>query len=609
MTSIVLVAFGHSPSSRNVLDLASQLARSRSCSLVACSVRNRGRIDRVKQEQLDANARYANGLGAEVILADDTSVSNGILRVAKERRVRTIVIGRTTLRWNSPFSESVTRKIVRRATDTEVIVAPLLRPKPVTFHPVRPVLVRSGGSRTVRRVFLVGGILAVAIGVGTLVNRLAPGDANTIMTLLVGVLFASTVGGRRAGLIASILSVAAFNFVFTEPRFTLVVYDSSYLVTFPVMLIVAFITSELTSRLNASVDLARAGQKRAETLYRNSEQLLSARGIEQICDVVRTNLRQVLPYTVTLGLTGEDPVPDSNSVQVEVGTEGNVLGWIQISSDGEPIGVATMALINALAAQLAIALDRERLSRAEEQSRITAERESIRANLLRSVSHDLRTPLSSIAGAASTLRDVPEIPESHRQLVANIEEDAMWLAEMVNNILSLTRLNDTQLAIRPQAEVIDDVIWEAVGRVSKRGHAQRFDVRLPDQIVVVNVDVPLIEQCLVNVFANAVDFSVPERGAIVIEVSSVQDGWLSISVTDHGPGMPQDALDRAFELFFTQKSSNDSRRGLGVGLTVARTIVRLHGGEIGLENVEPHGLRVTLSLPASLATVAEGREP
>lgn len=539
-------------------------------------------------------------------------VASQLVRVAKERGAHSIVMGHSPsyARW-LPWREDVVANIMRYADDIQIVVAPVSSADATHEQGAQERRSRRSPFRVVPRWVSVALILFSAVLLGAVVDRFSGRDANTIMILLAGVLFSSTVGGRIAGLTSSLLAVLAFNFFFTDPRFTLVVDDTSYLVTFPVMLIVAFVTSELMSRLNASVALARKRQERAEVLYRNSEQLLSARSAREICDAAIANLQPLLQRGVTILTSDTDesePTHDreeGDGTMVEIATDTTRFGAIRIRDDGSSLTVGNLALVNAIAAQLAIALDRERLTQAEERARLHAERERVRANLLRSVSHDLRTPLSAIAGAASAIREVAELPPAHRQLVTDIEGDAMWLSEIVDNILSLTRLNDDTVSLHAQEEVLEDIILESIERVSRRAPSRRFEVTFPDEIVLVDVDVSLIEQMLINVLANAIDFS-PEEEPVVVRVSSPMEGRVLVSVTDRGRGMDPDAIDRAFDLFFTQKSGDDSRRGLGVGLTVSKTVVELHGGAIELRNAEPRGLTVGIALPAKSAPVQEG---
>ena len=616
--STVIIAFGASPTSLDVLDAGERFARSIGANVVACSVRYRRTYGETPPDQLSLNARHASELGAEVVHVEGRRIAEQLVRVARERGAGTIVIGRTPgyarlIPWRQNISDSIQR------TDGDInvhIVAPMAR-RASGVSVRRHSRIAPLSERVVRRWLYVATIMAAAVGLSMGVDGLAGRDANTIMILLAGVLFSSAIGTRVSGLLSAVLAVVSFNFFFAEPRYTLVVDDPGYLITFPVMFVVAFVTSELTSRLNASVTLARTRQERAETLYRNSEQLLSARGLALIADVVRANLHHLLQREVEVRLladpgteTGRECGDGADSLEhhptgttVEIATDTERFGTITVDDTMNPLTVGSVALVNAIAAQLAIALDRERLTRAEESARLHAERERVRANLLRSVSHDLRTPLAAIAGSAQTLRETGSVPESHRRLVVDIETDAMWLTGIVENILSLTRMNDETLQLHTSEEVVEELLLEAIDRISRRTSPDRFVLRFPDAIIMVDVDTSLVEQLLMNVLGNAVAYSPPEE-PVAVDVVMDDDRYVLISVRDGGDGIPDDEIGRVFDLFYTRKKGEDSRRGLGVGLTVAKTVAELHGGSIEMRNAESGGLIVTIRLPARTITLA-----
>ncbi len=462
----------------------------------------------------------------------------------------------------------------------------------------------AGSGRFLRMVI----VMTSAVAVGMAIDRLSMRDADTIMVLLAGVLLTSTFGDRLTGLISSLLAVMAFNFFFTEPRYTFVVADSSYLITFPVMLVVAFVTSELTTRLQLSAELAQERQRRAEVLYRISEQMISARTTEEIRETAAANLHQIIEEPVSIRLSDtSNPFSGGFDARtaVSIATDDTRFGEIVVEDSQSALSAGQRAMLHAIAAQLAIALDRERLTQAEESARINAERERVRANLLRSVSHDLRTPLAAIAGAASALIEVEEIPESHRRLPQNIFHDSMWLSEIVENILSLTRLNDSELNLRRTNEVLEEIVLETVERMRRRFEERMIEIELPEEIILVEVDAPLFGQMLTNILANALDFS-PEDQAVAISVGRVDHETAEIVVRDHGMGMDDTVMEHAFDLFFTQKPGDDSRRGLGVGLTIAKTVVDLHRGAIELARCPDGGTEVRIRVPVGGAHTEVG---
>jgi two-component system, OmpR family, sensor histidine kinase KdpD len=613
----VLVAIGPSPSSRTVLEGAADLARGLGARLVACTIQDSREGQRGSRDVLARHARRATALGAEILAVPGRNVAHQLLRVARERDAGWIVVGRTPrpARW-VPWREDVVGGLMEGASPARVVVIGAGpgggAERSDGARARRTAWFRQSPPPGVGRYFRMVAIMAVALALGMIIDRVSDRDANTIMVLLAGVLFTSTFGDRLTGLLSSLLAVISFNFFFTDPRYTFVVADSSYLITFPVMLVVAFVTSELTTRLQASAALARERQRRAEVLYRNSEQLISARTPTEIARTATDNLNRLIDNSITVILDGVPPAPETGSPTdtpaIAIATDETVFGRIVVEERETSLSLGQRALLNALAAQLAIALDRERLTQAEEQARLHAERERVRANLLRSVSHDLRTPLTAIAGAASALMELDETPDSHRHLPENIYRDAMWLSEIVENILSLTRLNDSRVALRRTTEVLEDIVLETVERMRRRYPDRTIELSFPPEIILVEVDPPLFGQLCTNVIANAIDFSPPDE-AVVVSVAYRADQSVEIAVIDRGPGMSADVRDSAFELFFTQKAGEDSRRGLGVGLTIARTVAQLHGGTVVLEDNHPTGCVARISLPAVVAVPSEQPVP
>ena len=604
MKKTIVIAFGGSPSSFHVIDAGVLLAQAFEAHVVACSVRDSRLHEEESLDQLSLNARHASDLGAEVVHLEGQRVAKQLAQLSRERGADTIVIGRSPSSAFFPrLRKPISNQIQRAAHDIDIlVVSPAEKTDQKKISPNLTRSISTTGSNF-RRWVQVTLIMVTAVGLSMVVASRTGRDANTIMILLAGVLFSSALGTRVSGLLSSVFAVVSFNFFFTEPRFTLVVYDPGYLITFPVMFIVAFVTSELTSRLNTIAAVAQTRQRRAETLYRNGKQLLSARGVETIAAIVQENLKRLLQRQVDITIqNGTEAEIDTHSTHstgtiVEIATENQRFGTISVADTTNPLTFGSVTLLNAISAQLAIALDRERLAMAEEHARLHAERERVRANLLRSVSHDLRTPLSVIAGSAQTLLDTTSLPEPQRQLLHDMETDAMWLSGIVENILSLTKIQDEMPALHTTEEVLEEVLLGSIQRVARRVQPDRFVVQLPTEIILVQMDISLLEQLFVNVLGNAIDFSPPDE-PIDVRVSMDTEKHVVVVIRDRGPGIPLADIDHVFDLFYTGKRGEDSHRGMGIGLTIAKTVAELHGGVISLENANNHGLIATIRLPA-----------
>jgi len=243
-------------------------------------------------------------------------------------------------------------------------------------------------------------------------------------------------------------------------------------------------------------------------------------------------------------------------------------------------------------------MEREELHQAEERHRINIEKERLRNNLLRSISHDLRTPLTAIAGGSEFLldrsRDIDE--ETKRSLLADIHSDAVWLGTMVENLLNMARIQEGKLIIKKQGEIVDDIVSEALSRVAKNIGQHRLSYIPSQGILLVPLDGQLIIQVLINLLNNAIEHTKADCH-IVVKVEQQQDN-VEFSVSDDGGGMEKDVLDHLFESFGTSgKNAAESRKGAGLGLSICKATILAHGGSItGMNNAEG-GATFSFSLP------------
>lgn len=265
-------------------------------------------------------------------------------------------------------------------------------------------------------------------------------------------------------------------------------------------------------------------------------------------------------------------------------------GLFTLSVSGYPLTFATMLVVSVIISTLTSQIKRQ------EQLRFEAEAETLRANLLRSVSHDIRTPLTSILGASSLILETPDMPaETQRDLVGEIHKDAQWLIRMTENLLSVTKCSGTGVALKTEAEVVEEIVSGAVVKFH-RSHPQiPVEVRRPKEIVLARMDATLIEQVLVNLFENA---AIHGETTTRIWVDIVPDGeWVHIRVADNGVGFQPSQLPRAFDGYVAHDRSVAMRRNMGIGLNVCRAIIRAHGGDITANNQKTGGAEITFWLP------------
>ena len=255
-------------------------------------------------------------------------------------------------------------------------------------------------------------------------------------------------------------------------------------------------------------------------------------------------------------------------------------------------------VLQSICAQLALAIQREELYEKNRLVNLEAESERLRGNLLRSISHDLRTPLASILGSVSTIMDNYDLLETNikKDLLKNIYDDTVWLSQSFENILSMTRIDEGRLKINKKMEVLDEVVVGAISKVKKHSNEHEIKLFLPDEIILINVDGLLIEQVLVNLIQNGVRYT-PKGCEIQVIIEKEKDKVV-FHVKDNGNGILKEDLDNVFQRFFTKNRDLDNeQRGVGLGLAICKSIVEAHGGKIKVLNNELGGATFSFSIP------------
>ena len=256
-----------------------------------------------------------------------------------------------------------------------------------------------------------------------------------------------------------------------------------------------------------------------------------------------------------------------------------------------------LAILIALAIPLGSYIEKV-TAREKEQAAILAKNEQLRANLLRAISHDLRTPLTSISGNAGVLlANVDDItPEKKKQLYADIYDDSMWLINLVENLLAVTRIEDGTMSLRLKPELMDDVISEALRHINRRKAEHHITVEHSDELALARMDARLIVQVVINIVDNAIKYTPP--GSDINVRTYVKNKQVVTEIADNGPGIPDDAKPRIFDMFYTANARiADSRRSMGLGLALCKSIVTAHGGAVTVEDNSPTGTVFRFTLP------------
>ena len=476
--------------------------------------------------------------------------------------------------------------------------------------------------------------------IGFLFSHLGFTDANIIMVYLLGLLMVSISTTHRAfSMVWSVISVLLFDLLFTTPRLTIYAYETGYPVTFVIMLIAAFSISTLAIRLKKNAGQSAKAAQRMSVVLETDRHLTKAKSKEEILDVLANQLTQLLKRSLVIypaedGAIGDpafylaaddtapyrsyeekqavewafshrkrsgattDVFPQADYLYYSMYVQDRVYGVVGVAVHGAPLDASEQSMLGSVVGECSLALENVRNAREKEESLVLAENERLRANLLRAVSQDLRTPLTSIMGNADNLLTCGETldQETRRQLYTDIYSDAQWLTGMVENLLSASRMNDKGLDLNMTTELMDDMISEAIRHMGRRLDGYRFENHRPDELLFVRADARLIVQVIINLLDNAIKYS-PQGSRIIIDTSSDAE-IVKVSVSDDGPGIPDNQKEHIFELFFTSgKPTGDSRRGLGIGLSLCQSIIKAHNGMITVSDYCPQGVTFAFTLP------------
>ncbi len=448
--------------------------------------------------------------------------------------------------------------------------------------------------------------LVMATSLSLLFYRWGLSDANIITVYILGVLITSVVTEHMIyGVLASVASVFIFNYLFTDPRYTLLAYDIGYPMTFLVMLLASLLTGTLAARMKNLAYQSAVSAYRTKILLDTNQSLQHAADREAIVRATADQLSKLTGRDVAIHLPEDCDLEqllsggDSDDrLYCPIRLGGVLYGVADIDVRDNPVDAFENGILMSILGECALALENEKNAREKEDAAVLAQNEQLRANLLRTISHDLRTPLTSISGNASNLMtngaDFDEATK--QQLYTDIYDDSMWLINLVENLLSVTRMEDGGVELHKDAELMDEVMTEALRHIDRRRTEHTIRVKNENELLLVQMDARLIVQVIINLVNNAVKYT--QKGS-VIEISVREENHMAVvSVADDGPGIPDEMKPQIFELFYTgEHPVTDGRRSMGLGLALCKSIVTAHGGMITVSDADPHGAVFTFTLP------------
>lgn len=482
-------------------------------------------------------------------------------------------------------------------------------------------------------------VMALCTAFSMFLKRFGIHETNIVMVYLLGILlFSFMAGSYLFSFIASLFGVLAYNYFFTEPYFTFQAYSPDYPMTFIIMFCVGLFTSMLTIRIKHETLLAEEREKRIQALYHIGRLLLGVKNSNNLAEVTAREISQQFSANVLVQfydasgvikvrcVNGNDCFSDDKERIVchEVYLSGNPCGcgtklfkeakayYLPIIGQGGVIGVIGIALpetkvlsssqmefLDTIAPQVAVVLEREMLFQKQEETQVQIQRERLRSDMLRTISHDLRTPLTGIMGSASTMTDNYDSINDNvkKEFLKNIYDDASWLCELVENILNMTRFEEGKVKLNIGQEAAEEIVAQAIGHVKERASDYTILTIMPSDIILLEADGVLITQVLVNLIGNAINYT-PAGSEIAVSLNR-QENEVCFQVSDNGPGISEEILPHVFErLYSRQEKSFGPRRGAGLGLSLCKSIIEAHGGNISIDNNEPHGTIVRFCIPA-----------
>ena len=650
----ILVCLSSAPSNLRIVQTGARMSEAFHGTLTALYVQtpDHSAMSEEDQSRLKEHMRLAEQLGASIETVYGDDVSYQIAEFSRLNNITKIVLGRSNIRrrhlWGKP---SLTEKLTEIAPNLDIYIIPDAASVHSSYHHPNMHLRSTGwhiqATDLLRTVFI---LISVTL-TGLFFYQAGLSEANIITLYILGVLLASiATTGWSCSLLASACSVIVFNYFFTTPRFTFHVYGKDYPVTFIVMFVVALLSSALTTRLK---DHARQSAKlayRTKVLFDTNQLLQKAETDKAILNTLISQIQKLLGkhiiiYPVQHGTLGTpilspdpasaeksefltcpgerevalwvlshnkragaytDTFPDALCHYLAIRVQNAVYGVAGMEAGEHPMDSFEYSVLVSILGEGALAMENRQNIREKEQAALLMEKERLRANLLRTISHDLRTPLTAISGNASNLlSNHSAIDEATRlQIYADIYDDSMWLINLVENLLAVTRIEDGRMNLRMETELVSEVISEALRHVSRQSVEHSVTAESTDDLLLARMDARLIVQVIINLVDNAIKYT--QKGSRIQILTDKLESNVRIRVTDDGPGIPDEAKPFVFDMCYTGANRiADSRRSLGLGLCLCRSIIRAHGGEISVSDNTPSGCIFTFTLPCEEVAIHE----
>ncbi len=639
----ILVCLSSSPTNAKIIRTASQMSRAFGGRFTALYVKTAvsENISRENRERLNENIKLAQMLGAEPMAVCCEDVALGIIEFARLSKVTKVVFGRSGVKGSSVIKrQTLTDRIIKEAPELDFYIIPdgeAERKAP--YYNTAALLQFPSLKQWLLMLF----VLFLSTMLGFVFHTIKFTGENTITVYLLGGLISALLTKNYiCSGVFSMASVLLFNFFFTEPRMSFIAYDSGYPVTFAIMLIASLITGTLANKVAANAKLSADSANRTNIMLKTNQLLQKAENEKEITEIIATQLlkllsRSVVVYSLTPDglddgavfpldssdaellrssnekVSAEEILDKFESSNYEFGlkskssvtyfpikTSDTLFSVVGIVKGNKNIEHFENSILISVLGEAALAIENLRNAKEKEEIAVLAENERMRANLLRAISHDLRTPLTSISGnAENLLANYDSIDkETRTQILKDVSEDAEWLILLVENLLSVSRISEGRMNINMSSQLVEEVITEAVKHIKNKTGDHELLIEYEESLLLAKMDARLISQVIINLVDNAVKYT-PRGSLIKISAKSHADE-VRISVSDNGFGIPDSQKQNVFKMFYTGKNEiADCRRSLGLGLSLCESIVNAHGGKIYLTDNTPSGCIFTFTLKKS----------
>lgn len=639
----IMICLSPSPSNEKVIRQAARMASAFRGKFTAFYVETADFSEMSKEnlDRLNKNIRLAEQLGAKIVTSYGSDIVEQIAEYVKVARVSKLVLGRTyTKKRLFSVKDSFSDRLTKLAPKLEIFLVPdAYERKYIDRKKVKEISLHN---ENIMFDFISSIVIMIASTlIAFLFKRFGFSDANIIMVYLLGVLFTSLVTKRKifSG-IFSVISVIMFDFFFIEPVMSFNVNDTEYIITFFIMLLTALLSASLTQKVKNYAKLTAKKSYRTEILLETSQKLQKAENTDEIIENITEQLGKLLEKNIYFFLGNPEfnkvpycymrhnrensvlnkeelavaqwtyknnkhagfsttTLPGAKCLYLAVRNSEKVFAVVGIDMEEKEIPAFEKDIMSAILNECALTLEKMELLLQKKEASIKLQQEQLRANLLRSISHDLRTPLTSISGNAGVLmgNEAKIGAEQRQKLYVDIYDDSMWLINLVENLLSVTRIENGTMNLNLQPELLDDVITEALKHVNRQSKEHHIVVEEEDDLLIAKMDAKLMMQVFINLVDNAIKYT--EKGSEIKIHTMKRKSDIIVEVIDNGNGITDEQKEKLFDMFYTVNNKiADGRRGMGLGLALCKSIVNAHGGTITVKDNVPNGTVFRFTLKA-----------